>query len=214
MTLDKKIDPVRDRPEEQVNGAGEGSSHTSSLRNRQRASISNGIEVILFTKGEPIAVKKLANFLGVSTEDINEALGVLEQKLSDRGLTLVYKDDEVMLGTKSDFSSLLEKLHKEELNKELSKASVETISIILYKNGAIRSEIDWIRGVNSSFILRNLLIRGLVEKITDPNDNRRFIYKPTFDLFSYLGISKIEELPNYAEIKAQITKRQDDLNSN
>ena len=172
------------------------------------------IEVILFTKGEPIAVKKLANFLGVSTEDINEALEVLEQKLSDRGLTLVYKDDEVMLGTKSDFSSLLEKLHKEELNKELSKASVETISIILYKNGAIRSEIDWIRGVNSSFILRNLLIRGLIEKITDPNDNRRFVYKPTFDLLSYLGISKIEELPNYAEIKAQITKRQDDLNSN
>jgi len=169
------------------------------------------IEVILFTKGEPVTIKKLASFLDVFIEDINEALGVLEQKLSDRGLTLVCKDDKITLGTKSNFSSLLEKLHKEELNKELSKASVETISIILYKNGAIRSEIDWIRGVNSSFILRNLLIRGLVEKITDPNDNRRFIYRPTFDLLSYLGITKIEELPNYAEIKAQITKRQDDL---
>ena len=182
--------------------------------------IDKKIEAILFTKGEPIAVKKLASFLEVSIEDINDALGVLEQKLTDRGLTLVYKsarpdhsdgDDEVTLGTKSDFSSLLEKLYKEELNKELSKASIETISIILYKNGAIRSEIDWIRGVNSSFILRNLLIRGLVEKITDPNDSRRFIYRPTFDLLSYLGVSKIEELPNYAEIKAQITKRQDEL---
>ncbi len=75
-----------------------------------------------------------------------------------------------------------------------------TLSIILYKNGAARSEIDYIRGVNSSFILRNLLIRGLVEKDTDKKDSRRIIYKPTLETISYLGIGKIDELPEYATL--------------
>ena len=81
--------------------------------------------------------------------------------------------------------------------KDLSKATLETLSIVLYKNGATRAEIDYIRGVNSTFSLRALSVRGLVEKIQDPSDNRRFIYKPTFELLSFMGVTKVEELPEY-----------------
>ena len=117
---------------------------------------------------------------------------------------LLEKDNEISLGTAPELSDLIENLQKEELNKELSKASLETLSIILYKNGANRSEIDYIRGVNSSFTLRALSIRGLIEKITDPKDNRRFIYKPSFELLSYMGIKSVEELPDYSEVSNSI----------
>ena len=79
----------------------------------------------------------------------------------------------------------------------------KTLSIILYKNGVKRSEIDYIRGVNSSFILRALSIRGLVDKVVDPDDNRRFIYKPSFDLLSFMGVTSIKELPERRLIKGR-----------
>jgi len=66
-----------------------------------------------------------------------------------------------------------------------------------------RSEIDYIRGVNSSYILRNMVMRGLVERISIPN-NRSFVYRPTFELLAYLGISCVEELPNYGLVNKQI----------
>ena len=93
---------------------------------------------------------------------------------------------------------------KEELNRDLSKASLETLSIVLYKNGVSRSEIDYIRGVNSSFTLRALSVRGLVERILDPKDNRRYLYRPSFELFSFMGIKSVQELPEYGEVNKSI----------
>lgn len=107
---------------------------------------------------------------------------------------------------------MLEQIKKEELNKDLSKASLETLSIILYKNGAPRSLIDYIRGVNSNFILRALSIRGLVEKVNDPKDNRRYIYKPTFELLSYMGVTSIEELPDYENVLKNLSEAEGGLN--
>jgi len=124
----------------------------------------------------------------------------LNNNLQNRGLVLLQKEDELTLGTSPEFSELIEKLQKEELNKDLSKASLETLSIILYKNGISRAEIDYIRGVNSSFTLRILSIRGLITKELDKKDSRRYIYKPSFDLLSYLGIKNLEELTDFNEI--------------
>ncbi|MBI2099909.1 MAG: SMC-Scp complex subunit ScpB, partial [Candidatus Vogelbacteria bacterium] len=78
------------------------------------------------------------------------------------------------------------------------------LTIVLYKGPLTRAEIDYIRGVNSSFILRHLSIRGLVERIPNPKDARSFLYRPTFDLFQHLGLSKIEELPEYGELISQL----------
>ncbi len=162
------------------------------------------IESILFFKGEPVSINTLASILKVSKEEIKEAIINLSTSLENRGIVLLVKEDEVNLGTNPIMSEMIENLQKEELNKDLSKSSLETLSIILYKNGISRSEIDYIRGVNSSFILRALSIRGLIEKLTDPKDNRKYIYKPTFDVLSFMGIKSVEELPNYSEINPKI----------
>lgn len=162
------------------------------------------IESILFFKAEPISVKKLAQILKVDEAAVKEALQVLKNNLSGRGVTLLEKDDEVMLGTSPEASGLIEELTKEELTKDLGRAGLETLSIVLYRGPITRSGIDHIRGVNSTFILRNLMVRGLVEKVPNPEDQRSFLYRPTFELLSYLGISRVEELPEYGTTNISI----------
>ncbi|MDD5318995.1 MAG: SMC-Scp complex subunit ScpB [Candidatus Pacebacteria bacterium] len=162
------------------------------------------IEAILFWKGEPVSRKKLMAILGCTITDLENGLKNLEERLKNTGLTLVYKEDEVMLGTKPEASALIQALTKEELSRDLGKAGLETLSIILYKGPIARRGIDYIRGVNSNFILRNLMIRGLVEKIQSPDDQRSFLYKPTFDLLTHLGVSRIEDLPEYGSIVPEI----------
>ena len=166
--------------------------------------LSAQIEAILFWKGEPVAHKKLCEILKQAPADIEVALAELEKGLSGRGLVLVRKDDEFMLGTSPEMSGLIEQLTKDELTRDLGKAGLETLSIVLYKGPISRREIDHIRGVNSTFILRNLLIRGLVEKVSSPTDQRSFLYKPTMQLLTFMGLTKIEELPEYDSMRTKV----------
>jgi len=180
------------------------------------------IEAILFFKGEPMSLKKISEILSSSAKasdgqgkfgqvEIDEAIEKLKNNLAVRGIVLLENAGEITLGTAPEYSSLIEHLQKEELNKELSKASLETLSIVLYKNGVSRAEIDYIRGVNSSFTLRALSIRGLVEKSLDPKDNRRYIYKSSFELLSFMGVKSVEELPDYTEMNKSIEVRAQEL---
>ncbi len=149
--------------------------------------------------------KKLGEILKVDQSEINDSLEKLKINLENRGVALIENGDEVMLGTTPELSGIIENLRKEELNKELSKATLETLSIILYKNGVSRAEIDYIRGVNSTFSLRALSVRGLVDKILDPKDSRKFLYKPSFELLSYMGVRSVEELPEYETLNKEVT---------
>lgn len=162
------------------------------------------IEAVLFFCGEPVSKNKLTKILNKDIEDIQEALGVLEIRLEERGIILIIHEDLVSLGTSPEVSDIIESVKKEEINKDLSKASLETLSIILYKGPITRAQIDYIRGVNSNFTLRNLYIRGLIKKVENPNDSRSYLYEASLDLFSFLGISKIEDLPEYVEIEKEI----------
>jgi len=162
------------------------------------------IEAILFFKGEPVSRKKLSEILSAGQVEINEGIEKLKENLQNRGITLIENDNDITLGTAPELSKMIEDLQKEELNKDLSKASLETLSIVLYKNGVSRAEIDYIRGVNSSFTLRALSVRGLVEKTVDEKDNRRFIYKPSFELLSFMGVKSVEELPDWAEVSNSV----------
>jgi len=167
-------------------------------------SLEQKIESVLFFKGEPVAIKKLADILSVSTDEIEQAVVSLSNSLSERGVRVLQNEGELMLGSAPESAEIIESLVKEELNKDLGKAGLETLSIVLYLGPITRSRIDYIRGVNSNFILRNLMVRGLVEKVSNPEDQRSFLYKPTFELLSYLGVTKIEEIPEYADVRQEI----------
>ncbi len=173
---------------------------------KQPNNITRQIEAILFWKAEPIAIKKLVTLLGegVTIEDVKAGLANLELALSNRGLTVIQTDEEVTLGTSPDLSTLIEKLTKDELSRDLGKAGLETLSIVLYQGPISRADIDYIRGVNSQFILRALMIRGLVERVDNPQDARSFLYKPTLQLLAHMGISKISDLPDYELVRSDI----------
>lgn len=159
------------------------------------------IEAVLFFKGEPVSKRDLSKMLHIDEGEISTALIQLKEKLTGGGMSIVEKDDSVLLATSGDASSLIEEVRKEELSKDIGKAGLETLSIVLYKGPIARSEIDYIRGVNSTFILRNLLIRGLVERVNNPGDQRSFLYKPTFELLTSLGVGSIKELPDFETVK-------------
>ena len=162
------------------------------------------IEALLFWKAEPLSAKRLVQILKKDPKEIEVALLKLEERLSGRGVCLVYKEDAVTLATSPQHAAMIEALTKEELIKDLGKAGLETLSIVIYRGPVSRSEIDYIRGVNSNFILRNLLVRGLVERISKPGDERSYLYKPTFELLAHLGVKKVEDLPEYTSMREEI----------
>lgn len=161
------------------------------------------IEAILFFKNEPISTEELSKYTETSKKDVRDALDVLAQRLSG-GMRLMENDEAVQLVTAGEAASVIEKIRKDDLVKDLGKAGAETLAIILYKGPITRSELEYIRGVNSTFILRNLLIRGLIERISNPKNQRSFLYKPTFELMSYLSIQKLEELPEYENFQKEL----------
>jgi segregation and condensation protein B len=161
------------------------------------------IESILFFKAEPVKISSLAEIFSVSKDEVEEALSLLQQKLGSRGICPIFKDDEVTLGTAPEMSEMIEKISKEEMTRDLGKAALETLTIVLYKSPVARSEIDYIRGVNSSFILRGLQARGLVERVSGDNGSSAFLYRPTFDSLSHLGIARLEDLPEYGEFRTR-----------
>ena len=166
------------------------------------------IEALLFIYGDAIGFKKIAKILSVTENTVEEAVQKLAENLKsdERGLFLVHDKEKVQLTTKPDFASLLESVTKEELRENLTPAALETLSIVAYAGPMTRAELDYIRGVNSSFSLRNLSIRGLVERYPDPKRGNVYLYKPSFELLKFLGVAKIEDLPNHEKFQKLIEK--------
>ncbi|MEX0919403.1 MAG: SMC-Scp complex subunit ScpB [Parcubacteria group bacterium] len=157
------------------------------------------IESILLFKNEPVSVSELSKWLSVSEEEVRQAVANLQNFYKDRGVVVLTLNDMISFGTHPDASSLIERLQKDELSRNLGRAGLETLAIILYKGPVSRREVDHIRGVNSSFIIRTLLIRGLVERDED-GVGRGYNYKPTLKLMQYLGVTKPEDLPEYGPV--------------
>ena len=159
------------------------------------------IESILFVTGSPVSLAKLGKVLGASSDEISSALNELTSDYKDRGLVILKKEDEYQFGTNPENSALIEKLVKSEFTEDLTKAALETLTIIAYKGPLTRSEIEFIRGVNSSFTVRNLLLRGLIERIENSKDARSYLYKISFDFLKYVGVKSVEELPGYQDLQ-------------
>jgi len=162
------------------------------------------LEALLFYKGEPDSKKHLAKLLGCTHEELEEAVSVLKHELSARGIRLLVADDELELVTAPETSELIASLRKDELERDLGKAGSETLAIVLYRGPATRAEIEYIRGVNSAFVLRNLMVRGLVERVPHPEKKRTLMYRPTAELLSHLGVTTVEDLPEYKETQIKL----------
>jgi len=158
------------------------------------------LEALLFAEGGSMSTKQLLEVLKVDESLLKRAVLQLESDLENRGLSLIQTGDTIELRTSPEAAPIIRTLRESELSRDLGKASLETLAIILYRGSALRSEIDWVRGVNSGAALRVLLLRGLIEREEDATDKRRARFKATVDALAHLGIAKAEDLPRYSEL--------------
>ena len=162
-------------------------------------SLSAALEALLFIYGERMELSELAKILGESADRIRLVGHALAEKFSGekRGIRVIADGTSLQLATAPELSEIVQRVIKHEFSEELSPASIETVGIIVYRGPISRSEIDYIRGVNSTFMLRSLLIRGLVQRKENPARLNSFVYTVSMDALQYLGLEKPEDLPEY-----------------
>lgn len=160
------------------------------------------LEALLYISPHALSLKKLCEYADSSTQDAKVALQeLMEEYKHHAGLQLNRVGDTFQLSTTPAAARAVEKYLEEEEKKELTKPSLETLTIIAYRGPVAKAEIELIRGVNCSMIVRNLLIRGLIEEDYDPA-LAITRYKVTFDFLHYLGLREPQELPDFLKLNS------------
>ena len=163
------------------------------------------IEALLFVSGEGLSVSRLAALTTKSDGEIKSAVEELERHLANGHFITILRDgDKISLVSAKEISKLVEDFAKEEFAGELTRAALDALTIIAYKGPVKRADIDYIRGVNSSFIIRNLLMRGLVERVRDAKDSRAYLYRVSADFLKFFGLTSISQLPDYGSYKEKL----------
>lgn len=171
------------------------------------------IEALLFVAGEDgLRVRQLADLLSIPPTGVIQSLEKLAEKYrkdEDSSLALLETSNAYKIVTKQDFADLLREYSRAPINQSLSRAALETLSIIAYKQPITRIEVDEIRGVNSSGAISKLQIFDLIRE----NGKKEVLGRPnlyvTTDYFlDYTGINSIEELPVVEETELIIEESQ------
>jgi len=167
----------------------------------EKSSLKSVLESLLFISGEPVKIGKLAKICDTAKDDIEAILLEMDAdfRKEERGLIIIRKDDSVQLATNPNNSEYVNQMVSGELNADLSRSSLETLSIIAYKGPVTRSQIEVIRGVNCSYVLRGLLMRGIIER-REASDIRGYIYEVSFDFLKQIGIGNVKELPDWESL--------------
>lgn len=163
--------------------------------------IKNKIESLLFISHKPLSVAELAKLVGSDKNEVEASLESLREEYTQKagGIELIKLEDKYQLATAAANSELTARFLKTEVTGELTRPSLEALTIIAYRGPISKAELELIRGVNCSIILRNLLIRGLIE-MRDDKVRATNVYQITVDFLKYLGISEVSQLPDYERL--------------
>lgn len=156
------------------------------------------IEALLFVAPKPMTTRQLATALSVQISDVDSALLELAtaRNIDHSGIHLVIGDEGIMLATNPVFADVVARLAKEDVEPELTRPSLETLTIIAYRGPITKPEIELIRGVNCTLILRNLLMRGLIVEEED-TIKLQPVYTISHDTLRSFGLHGVNELPEY-----------------
>lgn len=158
------------------------------------------LESILFVASKPLTVKGIARALGVEEGEIEGALTHIAEKYTGvSGIHCVRVEDTVALVTNPENAEVVEKFTAKDILGELTKAQLETLTVVGYRGPITRPEIEEIRGVNCAVILRTLLIRDLIEE-HESKESVLPTYTISITALRHLGVDTVEELPDYGEI--------------
>jgi segregation and condensation protein B len=161
------------------------------------------IESILFVSSKPVSVKQLAKILNVEESLIETAATQLVEKHRNNGVVVLYTSSNLQMATNGLNTEVVNSFLNADLREKLTDATVEVLGIIAYRGPISRSEIEAIRGVNSQYSVRNLLIRGLIEKVPGL-DSRSTAYQVTTDFLQQFGLTSTKDLPDFNTLTQQI----------
>lgn len=155
---------------------------------------------ILFLSGDPISPLKIGELLGITKEEVLENAPFVKTKLEELGLTLLVTNEGLSITTQAEQSGLVEAFRKEELKGELTPAALQVLTLVAYLGYPTREQISYIRGVQSTQSIRVLTVRGLINRVGE-------ICSLTTDSLKQLGVSKVEELPDYQTFHTSLLEK-------
>ena len=159
------------------------------------------LEALLLVAPGPVTPTQLGQALEISPKIVEKVLKSLEAEyIEHRGLRLQWHSDRVQITTAPEYGEVLENFLGLEATARLSRAALEALAIVAYRQPIIRPEIDSIRGVNSDGVMRSLLTKGLIEEIgRAEGPGRPILYGTTADFLQHFGLSSLKELPSFEE---------------
>lgn len=164
-------------------------------------SLLSHIESILFVASQPLSTKNISKILNKKQSEVEEAIETLSMKYNhnDSGIHILRAGNTVQMSTNPENIEALAGFVKNEVTHELTKAQLETLTVVAYRGPITRPELEEIRGVNCMVILRNLLVRGLITESDDP-ETIGPVYELSTDALAHLGLRTAEELPRYIDL--------------
>ncbi len=162
-------------------------------------SLVSKLEALLYVAPSPVSAHQLAEAIGVSLADVEKGLQELSQIYRQgRGLRIQFFQGRYQLTTPAELAFLIERFLGLEATSRLSRAALETLAIIAYRQPITRPGIDAVRGVNSDGVLKSLLSKGLVQEIgRAEGPGRPILYGTTMDFLQHFGLNSLDELPPF-----------------
>ncbi len=163
--------------------------------------IRSHLEAILFVSPKGLTAKELAQAIKEKPEEVAAAIKELslEYEAQGRGIRIINNGSKYQMSTAPEESELARDFLKDEASGELSQPSLEALTIIAYRGPISKLDLERIRGVNCSLILRNLLIRGLIEEKFDKTKSETY-YTVSLDFVRHLGLASLTQLPDYERL--------------
>ena len=172
------------------------------------------IEGLLFVKGsDGLSLEELIKLINGNIEEIKKSLKDLynDYQSDERGIQLELLGNRYKLTTKEKHKEYYKKLVFEEESSNLSQSALETLAIIAYNEPITRLEIDEIRGVNSTYVLRKLMIKNLIQEVGRAElAGHPRLYGVTNDFLDYFGLSSVKDLPELQPVE-QVEKEETNL---
>lgn len=161
------------------------------------------IEALLFVSGDPVSVKEIASVFSIDESSIKKIVNQMVDTYNDemRGIQIIEVNNSYQFSTRPEHFEYIERLVKPLTRQGLSQQSLETLSIIAYKQPVTKSHIDAIRGVKSESTITRLLEKDLIfEAGRQDGPGRPNLYCTTDNFLKLFGIKTLKELPSLEEM--------------
>lgn len=161
------------------------------------------VEGLLFVVGEDgLTLNQLMDILNTDMESVKQILSNLKEKYEkdDSGIRINFLGNTFKLTTKKEHKEYYQKLLENPESNILTQAALETLAIIAYNEPITRIEVDEIRGISSSQMIRKLVAKGFVKEVgRSEGIGRPILYKTTSEFLDYFGLSTIADLPKFED---------------